>query len=256
MSIVPSLPSGVVNAAAQQVNGPTSRGQNQGGGTAQDAFAAASSFSRGGMRGLGLVAAIIAEVALKEKVISLQKDYYRTNKRDYDFYNANHRVPMQGSISEAFGAQNPEYTPDLYASAASGMAKASIIDRQWFEARRRIPKYNIGQRKRLDYDMAVARIAGNVAGWTIGYTYEMNYADERNNRRFKRKLDIANVGINVGVAVRDGMARATSQLASSYDNLGDTIASIGNGYVAKSGYEAGKQYTRNRYAANQLPTSM
>ena len=84
----------------------------------------------------------------------------------------------------------------------------------------------------------------------------MNYADERNNRRFKRKLDIANVGINVGVAVRDGMARATSQLASSYDNLGDTIASIGNGYVAKSGYEAGRQYARNRYAANQLPTSM
>lgn len=252
------FPAGISTSVAKAApNAVTSTGQNQMGGTGEDVFAASQSINKGGMRGIGLVAAIIAEIVLKEKVISLAKSYYRTNKKDYDFYSTSHKGPLQESVNEAFGPDNPTYTPDLYAFAPAGMAKSSIIDRQWFEARRRIPKYNIGQQRRLDYDMAIARTHAVVAGWNVATRYAINWADERNNRAFKRKVEMANVGINTGNTIRDGMARAVDKLSSAYDGLGDTIASIGNGYAAKTGFQNGRDYAKQQFAAkNQLPTGM
>lgn len=230
-------------------NATSAVNQNQPGGNANDMFAIAQSTQKGGMRGVGLIASIIADIVLKEKALGIAKDYYKTNKKDYDFYFTRHSGPAAASVTEAFGPSNPTYIADKYVSAASGIAKSSIIDKQWYEARRRMPKYNIGQAARLDYDMAVARTAGVVAGWNLADKYELNWADERNERAFKRKVEITNVGLGIANAVRDGMARATANLSSAYDNMGDTLASIGNGYAAKSGYDDGRQYSRDRQAA-------
>jgi hypothetical protein len=238
-------------------NGITGQTQTQPAGNGADMFSATQSISKGGMRGIGLVAAMLGEIILKNKAIDIARDYYNTNKRDYDFYFSRHSGPMAASITEAFGPTNPTYNPDLYASAASGIAKSAVIDRMWYEARRRIPKYNVGQAARLDYDMALARAAAAAAGWGISNRYELNWADERNDRAFKRKVEMANIGIGIANSVRDKMTRATTNLASAYDNIGDNIASIGNGYAAKKGYEAGRSYGRNKQSATSAqPTGM
>jgi hypothetical protein len=240
-----SVPSGS-KSISTGTNSVSAVNQNQPGGNGSDLWSATQSINKGGMRGLGLVAAIIAEIALKEKAIDIARDYYNKNKQEYDFYFAVHAGPASASVTEAFGPGNPVTTPDKYASAASGIAKSSILDKQWYEARRRIPKYNIGQAARLDYDMAIARTAGVVAGWNLSDKYELNWADERNERAFKRKVEITNVGLGIANAVRDGMARATANLSSAYDHMGDTLASIGNGYAAKAGYDDGRKLASNR----------
>lgn len=232
---------------AAGMNGISSIGQNQFGASGLEVTTATQSNDKGGMRGIGLLAMVIAEIALKKKVADLAEDYYDINRKDYDFFRNTHQGPMAATAAEAFGPQNPTYNYDLYASVPAGIAKASIIDRQWFEARRRIPKYNVGQQYRLDYEMAIARAAGVVAGWNMAVRYELNYADDRNERAYKRKLAIAGVGIGFGAIVREGLSASVSKLATAYDGIGDTIASIGNGYAAKTGYNQGRADTRERF---------
>lgn len=218
-------------------------GQNGYTGTTQNQFMAdgpsvaslTQSINKGGMRGLALLAVSIAEVALKRKATDLAKDYYDVNKQDYQFFQNIHQPAIGSTANEAFGALNPTYTYDYYASVPAAIAKVNSVDKQWFQARRLIPKYNIGQQRRLDYDMGIARAHAVTAGWNAGIRYELNWTDDHNNRAFNRKAAIVNVGIGMGNIVRDGLAASVSSLASSYDSLGDTVATIGNGYAAYSG---------------------
>lgn len=228
---------------------------NNFGASGPEVIMATASNDKGGMRGIGLLAMVIAEIALKAKAIALAEDYYKTNKKDFDFFVANHEGPMRDTAQEAFGPKNPKYNYDLYASVPAGIAKAGIIDRQWFEARRRIPKYNTGQNARLDYDMAVARSAAVAAGWNLAVRYELNWADEHNNRRMDRRVAVANMGIGVGNIVQQGLSAAVSNLSTAYDKIGDTVASIGNGYAMSRGYNAGRENTKQQYKS-ELPRGM
>lgn len=228
--------------------GYSSRGQNQFLAGENAAATLLQSVDKGGMRGIGLVVMAIAEYLLKKKAVDLAKDYYNTNRRDYDFYNAVHKAPLEASVNEAFSpATNPKYKYDYYASAPAGIAKSALIDKQWYETRRRVSIYNIGQARRLDYSFAMLRTHAVVAGWNLANRYETTWTDEHNARAFERKVTITNIGIGVGNVVREGMAAAVSRLATSYDHIGDTVASIGNGYAAKSGYSDAREDVRNRY---------
>ena len=222
--------------------GVSSTGQMQ---PMADVTALDTSVDKGGMRGLGLLAVAIAEIALKRKAVDLAKDYFNVNKVDYDFFRTVHQPAIGSSANEAFSALNPDYAYDFYASVPAAIAKVNNTDKQWYEARRRIPKYNVGQQRRLDYDMAIARAHAVTAGWNAGIRYELGWVDEHNNRAFNRKAAITNVGIGVGNVVREGLANSVKTLATSYDTLGDTVASIGNGYAAYSGYKDSSQQVKN-----------
>lgn len=223
-------------------------GQNHSVAGSQELATLSTSIDKGGMRGIGLVLVMIAEMVLKNKATNLAKDYYNTNKKDYDFFTSTHQVPMAQSVAEAMSPiDNPVYYHDFYASAPAGMGKSAVLDKQWFEARRRAHRYAIGAQKRLDYDFARMRVHGVVGGWNVGRRYEITYADEHNNRRFDRKVEVANIGIGVGNIVRQGLASASSNLSSAYDNLGDTVSTIGNGLAAHTGYKAGRMDTGQRY---------
>jgi len=209
--------------------------------------AAFQSIDKGGMRGLALLAMAIGEYQLKQKAIDLARDYYNLNKKDYDFEVSHHQPAFQQSATEAFGPTNPNYAYDLYASVPAGMGKSAIIDQQWYEARRRVGKYNVGQMRRLDYDMALAKTHGVVAGWNAAVRYELAWTDEHNIRAYNRKLSVANIGINGANMVRHGLGAAVQKLAASYDNIGDTIASIGNGMQQRAGYEQARKDTRRLF---------
>ena len=229
-------------------NGVTALGQNQPGGSGGDIFSVTQSIDKGGMRGAGVVAAMVAEIALKNKAINIAEDYYKTNKVEYDYFRTVHMPALASTVTEAFGPNNPAYILDAYAPGSSGIAKAAIIDKQWFEARRRIPKYNTGQARKLDYEMALARVMAVVSGWNLAHRFEENYAESRNIRRFNRKAQVANLGIGFGNIVQRTGAAASSNLATAYDKIGDTIASIGNGYAASRGYNQGRQFARTSFA--------
>lgn len=234
-------------------NSNYTQGQNHYG-VGEDAVATnMSAFDKGGMRGLGLIAFVLAEIALKKKSLDLSKDYYKTNKKDFDFFKATHQPAIQQTVNEAMSStSNPAYTPDYYASIPAGIAKAGVLDEQWFESRRRVHKYATGLQKRIDYDFAIAKMHGVVGGWNIARRYEKVYADEHNNRRFDRKLEVANIGIGAGNAIAQGLSSSVANLASAYDNLGDTISTIGNGAAAASGYRAGRRYAKSAYDTNKL----
>lgn len=236
------------NASTAAAKTGYQRGQDAPGASSETLAIASTSIDKGGMRGLGLLAVALAEVSLKKKAIDVARDYYKTNKKDFDFFVSTHQPAIQASVSEAMSpSTNPKYVHDYYASAPAGMAKSAILDKQWFEARRRTHRYCIGLQRRIDYDFAVRRTHGIAGGWNIGTRYEMTYADDHNNRRFDRMVEVSNVGIGVGNIVRQGLASSVGKLAASYDSIGDTVASIGNGLAGKQGYEAGRGYAASRY---------
>jgi hypothetical protein len=211
---------------------------------------AASSIDKGGMRGLGLIAVAIAEAKLKRDSVELAEDYYDQNKKEFDFFVAVHEPAIAQTVTEAMSSTaNPKYQYDLYASVPAGIAKAALADDQWFETRRRLDRYSVGAQKRIDYEFALMRTHGVVAGWNIGTRYEINYADEHNNRRFDRKIAASNIGIGIGNIVRQGLASSISSLASARDSLGDTISTIGNGIAAGGGYKQGREQANQRYAS-------
>lgn len=232
--------------------GATSTGQTQPGAGDQSLDLANQTIDKGGMRGAGLLAVVLAEVTLKKESIDLAEDYYRTNKKDYDFFVAVHQGEISDSVLEAMSPViNPTYAHDYYASAPAGMAKAGILDKQWFETRRRAHRYATGVQKRTDYDYAMTRMHGIVGGWNIARRYEMTYADEHNNRRFDRIMEVANIGIGVGNIVRQGLSSAVANMGAAYDQIGDTIATIGNGASENMGYKAGRAEAATRYPSRR-----
>ena len=214
----------------------------------QPADVALSSLTSGGMRGIGLVAFLIAQIVLKQKTLKIAKDYYKTAKRDLDFFVSTHQPGTIASVTEAMSeVSNPKYKSDLYASAPAGIAKSKVVELAWFAARRRTARYNVGVMERLDYDMAILRTSAAISGWNMARRYEMAWADAHNERRFNRKLAMANVGIGVGNIVREGLATSVGKLTSASNELTNTVASIGNGYFAKQGYEDARKDTKARF---------
>lgn len=231
-------------------NGYTGVGQTQFMVDGASVAVGTQSTNKGGMRGAGLLAVVLAEIALKKKAADLAEDYYKTNKRDYDFFLNVHQPAIAATVAEAMSpTQNPAYSYDFYASSPAGIAKTAVLDKQWFEARRRAPRYATGLQRRIDYDYAVLRAHGVVAGWNVGRRYEIAWADAHNNRRFDKIGQVSNLGIGVGNVVRQGLTSSVRGLSGAYDGLGDTIAAIGNGYAANSGYKAGRQDAAVRYSS-------
>jgi hypothetical protein len=204
--------------------------------------------SPGGMRGIGLLAFMAAQIALKLETLDLAKDYFNTNKRDFDFFRVTHQPGMQQSAAEVMSSTlNPMVQPDEYASSPAGLSTSKAIDRKWFETRRRTGRYNVGAHRRMDYDFAVLRAAAVASGWNMGRRYELAWADAHNERAYNRKLAMANVGIQAGNTMRQGLATAVNNVQSAYTGLGDTVFSVANGYYQKAGYEDARKQVKQRY---------
>lgn len=210
-----------------------------------------STISKGGMRAAGLIAAMIAEATLRTKMADLAQDYYAQSQNDFNYYTANFLPGIQRTAQEAMSATtNPQVAPDKYASNAAGVGMSAITEKKWFEARRRIPKYNTGQARRLDYDFAVARLQSGSVGWMLGVRYEDTWALAHNKRAWRRKVSVANIGLEIGNTVRHGLANATSSLASGYKEVEGTVASVGNGLAASLGYDAGRETTHKQFGGS------
>lgn len=216
---------------------------------ASSALAAPINFA--GLRGLGALAFIIAQVILKVKALKIAKNYYKTNKKDFDYFVRTYQPAQTASVSEVTSLSlNPKYIPDTYASAPAGMGTAKVVDRKWFESRRRMNRYNTGSQRRIDYDFAMLRTAALVSGWNMGLRYEQSWADAHNERRINKIVSMANVGITAGNIVRQGLATAVEGLQNATNSAGDALAAVGNGYFESKGDAAGTKYVKDRIASD------
>lgn len=239
--------------ATTLIGGPTytaggSMPQVQFGVSGQELYSSSSGIASGGMRGAGLIALMLSQIFLQRKIISLSRDYYDTNKKDYDFFRNTHRPHVEGSASEAFSGRNPHPgdSPDYVAVETSGLATSKEVDKAWYEVRRRLPRYAVGLHRRTDYDFAFQRAHAGIVGWSISRRYADAYYDSRVDRYFNRKFAVANIGIAAGNLSAQGLATATTRLIGSYESFTDNLASIGNGFFAKKGTQQGAEDTRQR----------
>ena len=220
--------------------------QRQYGATSSEVSEMSTGTSAGGMRGVGLIVSILGQMALQKKNLSLAKDYYNTNKRDYDFFNATHRGPMAQSVQEAFSpTANPEYLHDKYVSVPAAAARVADIDRKWLTSRRSLSRYAVGAGKRVDYEYAKQRASLMAANWYLGWRNELTYAQERNERRFNRKVNVVNVGIGAGNAVASGLASASANVMNANAGLANQFGSIAQGIIGKNAEDRGRADARS-----------
>lgn len=204
--------------------------------------------SAGGMRGIGLIAFVLGQIFLNNKSLSLSKDYYNTNKQDFDFFQHTHQTPMAATAAEAFSATgNPSYTVDLYASVPAAAARVAELDRQWLMARKSLSRYATGAASRLDYEYAKHRVQQMAANWYMGYRSELTYAQDHNERQFNRQVMVVNLGIGAGNEVAKGLASAAQGLNSAYTQAGNQLGSIASGISGSIGQKQGKADTQADY---------
>lgn len=218
---------------------------------------AMSGVSKGGMRGLGLVAILSAEYDLKKRAIKLAKNYFASNLYDFNFFQSKVQPALSNLVNEAYSdAINPTTTsPDYKSSTISAVSKTSVFDKKWFEVVRKTPIYNAGQIAKWTYEMALARKMALAAGWGVAHRYEQNYALDRNNRAFARKMGVLNYALGLGNAASQGMSGAVANLSNAYDNMGDAVASFGNGLATFAGYHDGSKATKMLHEGNSTEVS-
>lgn len=226
---------------------PANAPQAQYGASSSEVAAGIGSNSSGGMRGIGLLLFVIGQISLQKKSSDLAKDYYNTNKLDYDFFNSTYKGPMVATRNEAFAAV--PYTHDKYASAPAAAARVANIDRQWYKETRLLSRYAVGAAQRLAYEAAKQRAQLLSANWWLGWKNEYDYALKHNERLFNRKMVVVNMGIGAGNEIARGLAGAQANLSSAYANMGNQFGSIAGGIMEKGGYDKSRNEVRKANGA-------
>jgi len=182
--------------------------------------------------------------ALKQN-LTIAKNYYTTNKQDFDFWNTTYNPRMLLSLNE--GMTRPYYTTgtflpqygqlDYLASLGRGQSRASFkIDKEWHQTRRRVGRYNIGQGHRVDLKYATARLNAEFEGWNIGYRYEDNRKMVYDEQRHAHQAEILNLGIGAGNAARAGLATSVEGLSEAKAQKAGQYGALSNGLSTFAGY--------------------
>jgi len=129
------------------------------------------------------------------------------------------------------GPFSPQYGMlDYIASTGRGASMgARRLDKQWYATRRRMPKYQTGLGKWLDYKFSMGKVNETLNGWNLGFRYEDHRKEVYDEQRHGHRTNILNLGIGVGNSARRGLATAVGQLSEARSGLASQFASIGNG---------------------------
>ncbi len=198
----------------------------------------------GGTRLFAIYAAYQQLQALKSN-LTIATNYYNINKQDFDFWNTTYNPKMVAALSEAMGRQfysagtyMPQYGAlDYISSTGRGMSRASMkYDKEWFNARRRVGKYNVGQGHRVDLKYALGRFNAELEGWNLGFRYEDHRKIVYDEQRHAHQAEILNLGIGAGNAARAGLATAVRGLSDAKVQKANILGSFSNGLSTFAGY--------------------
>lgn len=205
-----------------------------------------SNFDFGGLRGVGYVAGIVAQVALEIQNLNLAQNYYNINKKDFDFFQSTYEPTLQSALTEAIarplyesGIFSPQYgTLDYLSNTARGVPQAARkLDRQWYAVRRRLQKYHVGLGRWVDYKFTVAKFNAALEGWNLGFRYEDTRKQTYDEQRHAHRLQILNLGIGVGNAARSGLATSVGTLSEARSIGASAGGAFANGAARSMAYE-------------------
>lgn len=225
-----------------------------------DLSTALQAFNMGGTRVVALATALLQINALQDN-LSLAQSYYNTNLQDFNFWLNTYGGTSPGSgrmgtaLTEAMqrpfyttGAFTPQYGAlDYLASVGRGRAKAQEkTDKAWFQARRRVGRYNVGLGRRVDLKYALARLNSEFDGWNLGFRYEDNRKMTYDEQRHVHQAEILNLGISAGNAARAGLATSVKALSEARSQEAGQFGSISNGLSTFAGYMQQTQNMKRR----------
>lgn len=203
-----------------------------------------ATLAMGGTRVFAIYAAYQQLQALKQN-LTIANNYYNTNKQDFDFWNTTYNPRMLTALTEGMGRPfytNNNYTPqygalDYLASTGRGQSRAALkTDKEWFQTRRRVGRYNVGQGHRVDLKYALARFNAELEGWNLGYRYEDNRKMQYDEQRHAHQAEILNLGIGAGNAARAGLATAVQGLSEAKTQKAGSLGALSNGLSTFAGY--------------------
>jgi hypothetical protein len=218
-----------------------------------------ATLAMGGTRVFAIYAAYQQLQSLKQN-LTIAKNYYNTNKQDFDFWNTTYNPKMLVALNEGMTRPyytNSNFTPqygalDYTASVGRGQSRASLkTDKEWFQTRRRIGKYNVGQGHRIDLKYALARLNSEFEGWNLGFRYEDNRKMVYDEQRHAHQAEILNLGIGSGNAARAGLSTAVQGLSEAKAQRAGTLGSLSNGLSTFAGYAQQTQDIRQTAQAKR-----
>lgn len=228
-------------------NGNTYSGSNQYqyGADTESVTKISKDWSFGGLHGAAMAAMAIVQDVLLTANYNNAENYYKTNKKDFDFFVSTYETNMKNALTEAMsrplyesGAFTPQYgTRDYISNTGRGFsAGARHMDKQWFATRKRMQKYHVGLGHWIDYKFGFAKYNAALEGWNLGFRYEDTRTQMYDEQRHANRTNILNLGIGVGNSARAGLATATGTLANARSEMASNLASISNGAGQALGY--------------------
>jgi len=188
-----------------------------------------NNYSFGGIDGFAMAAVLAIQAGMLFANYTLAKDYYDTNKKDFDFFKNVYQTKMAPALAEAI--TRPFYLPDYPSNTGRGVAKGQVtLDRQWFQTRRALGKYHVGLGRRVDYKYAMAKFNAELDGANLGLRYEDTRKQKYDEQRHAHQTEILNLGISAGNTARAGLATSMGTLMDARDQLSSQLSNIGNGF--------------------------
>lgn len=194
------------------------------------------------------IAVAVAQAAIIAQQVSLARDYFNTNKQDYDFWRANYRDRMQVMRSELYAESRSWFdrfqTPFCYKQ--SGASVSREVDKRWQETMRQTNRYATGHHVAITQDFALLRHNAAVAGYNAGAQLARHKLDTYDDRRHMRRLAILNIGLAAGNTAKAGLASSVGTVINAQNQLGSAVGAFGNGLSRYAGYSAGRESTREQ----------
>ena len=195
--------------------------------------------SGAGLSGIAGASVAVMQVLLAEAQYALARRYYDTNKLDFYFYQDHYQVPFIEHKNEAFNA--PTYNADYFPMTGASLGRVKAYDEKWFQTRRRLHRYNVGQGMHVDYSFYMGRRKATMTSFVAGRRIEDARKDWKDDQAHTHKVQALNFGITAGNIARQGLASATKELENAYDEMGSRIGGLSNGLSRFGGYKAGRQ---------------
>lgn len=186
--------------------------------------------------------------------LGLAQQYYTENAKDFTFWASTYQNKMAGTPASALTEsknrlfyQGGNFTPqygalDYTSSVGRGQSKASLkFDRDWFNTRRKISKYNVGVSHRIDYKFAMAKLNSEFEGWNLGFRYEDHRKMMYDEQRHAHQAQILNIGIGAGNAARIGLATSVQTLSESRSQRASMFGALSNGLGSYAGFNDATQ---------------
>lgn len=199
-----------------------------------------------GLDGLAGLALMLIQIAISEQQYELARSYYKKNKQDFDFWQANYSQRVQDHANQAFNT--PFYTPDYYPMTGAALGRVKAYDDKWFQTRRRLHRYAVGHQRHVDYQFYNLRRRAVFAALIAGRRVEDARKDWKDDQTQTHKVQSLNIGIALGNIARQGLAQATATREKAFDELGSRLGGMANGIFQKKGYEAGMQRVAGQLA--------